>query len=171
MTGSTENSLYDEYASSEEGARELAAVDLANQVSTLIRQAADASPIDQRTLAVKLGVTEGRVSQVINGDGNLRVAAVAKYLRALGYVTRLVVHPAMEGLPELPRKQSQRPKRNRLATKDKGPSKGHGERFPYLGLFEAEPLPSPLISEPGHTDEAEIQGSPQLYFELPAGSK
>jgi predicted XRE-type DNA-binding protein len=105
------SSPFEDYAATDEGARELAAVDLASQAARLIRQAIHYSPFDQRTLASTLGVTESRVSQVVNGDGNLRIAAIAKYMRALGYETQLLAHPLQEGLPELPQKPAGRPRR------------------------------------------------------------
>lgn len=85
------------------GAQGLAAANLAGQVVRLLEQALDASGIDQKALAEKLNVTQGRVSQVLNGDGNMRVAAVARYLRALGYETHLSATPVEPDRPDLPR--------------------------------------------------------------------
>ena len=102
MTGHPEKSLFDEYQETDEGAQQLAAADLASQVVNLINTALHASPLDQRALAAKLGVSEGRVSQVVNGDGNLRIAAAARYLRALGYNVTISAHPVEPDLPELP---------------------------------------------------------------------
>lgn len=169
MTESSESTLFEGYASTPEGARELAAVDLADQAATLIRQALEASPIDQRTLASMLGVTESRVSQVVNGDGNLRVAAIAKYLRALGYVTRLLAEPIEEGLPRLPRKPSTRPRRSIAPTT---PSAEQGiANLPYLRLFDANPLP-PMQGIGGSLDSGQLSvdegQAGGLFFELPA---
>jgi transcriptional regulator with XRE-family HTH domain len=69
----------------------------------LLEQALDASGLEQKALAEKLGVTQGRVSQVFNGDGNMRIAAVARYLRALGYDTRISATPVIPSRPGLPR--------------------------------------------------------------------
>jgi transcriptional regulator with XRE-family HTH domain len=96
-------SLIDEEEATDAGAQGLAAADLAGQVMRLLEQALDASGIEQKELAEKLGVTQGRVSQVFNGDGNMRIAAVARYLRALGYETRISATPVVPGRPGLPR--------------------------------------------------------------------
>jgi transcriptional regulator with XRE-family HTH domain len=96
-----EKSLAEEYDETEEGAQDLAAADLAAQAIDLISRALQASDLDQKALAAKLGVTEGRVSQVVNSDGNLRIAALARYLRALGYNASISAQSAEPDLPEL----------------------------------------------------------------------
>ncbi|CAN1559336.1 Cro/C1-type helix-turn-helix domain [Mycobacteriaceae bacterium] len=108
MTDKSIPTLIEEEEATEAGAQGLAAADLAAQVMRILEQALDASGIDQKTLAEKLGVTQGRVSQVLNGDGNLRVAAVARYLRALGYETHLSATPVDTGKPSLPRASRRR---------------------------------------------------------------
>lgn len=97
-------SLVEEEESTDAGAQGLAAADLAGQVMRLLEQALDASGLEQKDLAKKLGVTQGRVSQVFHGDGNMKIAAVARYLRALGYTTRISATPVVPGRPALPRK-------------------------------------------------------------------
>ncbi|MBF7732543.1 helix-turn-helix transcriptional regulator [Rhodococcus sp. (in: high G+C Gram-positive bacteria)] len=106
-----EHSLIEEYEATDAGSQGLAAADLAAQVVRLLSAAIEISPLDQRRLAEKIGVTEQRVSQVVNGDGNLRIAALARYLRALGYETAISATPVEEGLPRLPRKRSGRSRR------------------------------------------------------------
>ena len=108
MTDKSIPTLIEEEEATEAGAQGLAAADLAAQVMRILEQALDASGIDQKALAEKLGVTQGRVSQVLNGDGNLRVAAVARYLRALGYETHLSATPVAAGNPSLPRESRRR---------------------------------------------------------------
>ena len=100
MTDQPDPTLIDEEQATDSGAQGLAAADLAGQVMRLLHQALDVSDLDQKALAERLGVTQGRVSQVLNGDGNMRIAAVARYLRALGYETRL---SANTGDPRPPR--------------------------------------------------------------------
>jgi predicted XRE-type DNA-binding protein len=112
MTDQPDTTLIDEEQTTDAGAQGLAAADLAGQVMRLLHQALDASELDQKALAEKLGVTQGRVSQVFNGDGNMKVAAVARYLRALGYEIHLSATPVTAGLPALPlapRRRSVRP--------------------------------------------------------------
>lgn len=109
MTNRPDQTLIDEERATDDGAQGLAAANLAGQVMRLLQQALDASEMDQKALADKLGVTQGRVSQVINGDGNMKIAAVARYLRALGYETHLAASPVISGLPALPRESGRRP--------------------------------------------------------------
>ena len=45
--------------------------------------------LSQRELARRAGVTEGRVSQVLSGEENLRLATVARYLEVMGYTLNL----------------------------------------------------------------------------------
>ena len=111
MTDQPDPTLIDEEQATDSGAQGLAAADLAGQVMRLLHQALDVSDLDQKALAEKLGVTQGRVSQVFNGDGNMRIAAVARYLRALGYETRLSATPVAPGIPALPRESRRRPAR------------------------------------------------------------
>ena len=103
MTDKPIPTLIEQEEATETGAQGLAAADLAAQVIRILEQALDSSGFDQKALAEKLGVTQGRVSQVLHGDGNLRVAAVARYLRALGYETHLSATPVAPGNPALPR--------------------------------------------------------------------
>lgn len=109
MTDQSEPTLIAEEQDTDAGAQGLAAADLAGQVMRLLHQALDASDLDQKSLAEKLGVTQGRVSQVLGGDGNMKVAAVARYLRALGYDTRLSAIPVTPGLADLPRESRRGP--------------------------------------------------------------
>lgn len=108
---SFEQGLIGAYAATDEGAQGMAAADLAAQVVRLLDAAIGASPLDQRSLAKKIGVTEGRVSQVLNSDGNLRIAALARYMRALGYELELTAKPVDEGLPAIPAKVPTRARR------------------------------------------------------------
>jgi len=108
MTDQPNQTLIDDEQVTDPGAQGLAAADLAGQVMRLLHQALDASELDQKSLAEKLGVTQGRVSQVLNSDGNMKIAAVARYLRALGYETKLTASPVTPGLPALPRESRRR---------------------------------------------------------------
>lgn len=109
MTNRSDQTLIDEEQATDAGAQGLAAADLASQVMRLLQQALDASELDQKALAETLGVSQGRVSQVLNGDGNMKIAAVARYLRALGYQTQITASPVIAGLPALPRGPRRRP--------------------------------------------------------------
>ena len=50
--------------------------------------------INQELIAEYLGVTPGRVSQIINGEDDLRLSTLARYLRALGTYLGLSLYPA-----------------------------------------------------------------------------
>lgn len=83
---------------------EESAAELALEVSVMLRHAKEARPdIDQKALAKLLQVSEGRVSQVLNGDGNIHVATFAKYMRALGYKVGLTPVVEDESAPSLVR--------------------------------------------------------------------
>lgn len=82
-------SLYEKYAAMAEGARELAAAELADQVLDLINLAFHRSGKTNQELADALGVTKGRASQILNGDGNLRIASIAKVLDCLGFEAKI----------------------------------------------------------------------------------
>lgn len=103
MTEFTDKTLLEEYESSPQGAQGLAAADLSAQIIRILHEALHASGMEQKELAELIGVTEGRVSQILNGDGNIRAAALARYMRALGYELNIKATPVGEGLPELPR--------------------------------------------------------------------
>lgn len=79
-------------------ARELAAARLATGIVWALNEAVRARGWQAKQLAAALGVGESAVSQVLNGDGNLRVATIGRYGRALGYQARLVLEPTEPGL-------------------------------------------------------------------------
>ena len=97
-------------AQTPEGARELSAAEVMVRATTLLNRAFEQSGLTQRELAKTLGVTEGRVSQVLNGDGNVRLSTLARYLRATGYLTRIEADPATPDVPPLvpPRRKRSR---------------------------------------------------------------
>jgi len=85
MTSNDEKTMYDEYAGTTEGARELAAADFAIRVSELLGSAFRRSGLTNHEFAGMLNVSDGRASQILNSDGNLRVSTIAKSLHALGW--------------------------------------------------------------------------------------
>lgn len=164
MTENDNGSVYEQYAATSAGATDLAAAKISRQVSTLISQALASSPRGQRELASILGVSEARVSQVVNGDGNLRVGAVAKYMRALGYELRLIATAVEEGLPNLPKASTGRPRRRKREV----PSPSGVGQFQYLYTFEAEPVEeSDLKSVTGRVSSTEP--SKRIFFEAGSG--
>lgn len=79
-------------------ARELAAARLATGIVWALNEALRSRSWQAKQLADALGVGESAVSQVLNGDGNVRVATIGRYGRALGYQPRLVLEPVESGL-------------------------------------------------------------------------
>ena len=87
-------SLVDQRRSTTEGRLGMAAAKLALETARLLSLAFSArKDLDQKNLAEMIGVSEGRVSQVLNGDGNLHIATLAKYMNALGYEIELLAKP------------------------------------------------------------------------------
>lgn len=111
MTNDAYESEYARYAASSKGAIELAAAAATAEVSRLFQQVIGLSKRKQRDVADAIGVSESRVSQVLNGDGNVNVAALAKYARAYGYQVRFVLTPidaGVQALPEVGRRRARR---------------------------------------------------------------
>jgi len=94
--------------STSEGRREMAAARAEARIVSLLRKAFRLSGMRQQELAHQLGVSEGRVSQVLGGDSPLRITTVARYLRALGYDLAISANPADPGAPVLDRPRKPR---------------------------------------------------------------
>ncbi|WP_421740691.1 helix-turn-helix domain-containing protein [Cellulomonas sp.] len=109
MTASRRQSLVEERESTPEGRLAMAGARAAVSTVTLINRALDSSGLNQAELATVLEVTPGRVSQVVNGDGNLRVSTIARFLRAAGYRLKLTAEPADAGVAPLREPVSRRP--------------------------------------------------------------
>lgn len=101
--------LFDDLGSSPRGARELAASQLTNDALVQLQTALTATGTSQKQLAEKLGIGESRVSQVVNGDGNVKLTTFARYMRALGYSVTFDVKPAEVSVPELSRSRRKQP--------------------------------------------------------------
>ena len=94
MTELNRPSLYEERAATHEGKLGLAAAALASKVIGVLWAAKEQSGITSRQLAEFLKITDGRVSQVLNGDGNVHVATLARFLRAMGFQLEVRIVPA-----------------------------------------------------------------------------
>ena len=95
--------VFDDLGASPLGARELAASQLTNDALVLLQTALSSTGVTQKQLAEILGIGESRVSQVVNGDGNLKLTTFARYMRALGYAVTVNVTPVEHNIPELSR--------------------------------------------------------------------
>jgi transcriptional regulator with XRE-family HTH domain len=72
---------------------ELAAARLASTVGALMEQVGEATSAKYKDVAAAMGVTAGRVSQILSGDGNVRIATLARFLDACGYELELTARP------------------------------------------------------------------------------
>lgn len=102
-------SLFEDVGLSPHGSRELAASQLTNDALVLLQEALSQRGISQKQLAEILGIGESRVSQVVNGDGNVKLTTFARYMKALGYSVTIDVKPENNSVPELSRKRRQKP--------------------------------------------------------------
>lgn len=91
-----ESTLIEEFEAHPRGAQEMAAARLAHDVTDLLNRALSQTGLQQAEWAKIVGVTPGRVSQVL-ADGNLRVSSIAKYARALGFQPQLSFEPVEAG--------------------------------------------------------------------------
>ncbi|GAA0545503.1 hypothetical protein GCM10010172_28940 [Paractinoplanes ferrugineus] len=94
-------SFYEERASTPQGRLGLAAAAAAAGITRLLHAAKAASGLTSKEVAAELGVTEGRVSQVFSGDGNLHIATIARFVRAMGYELTIGAVPAEKNRPPL----------------------------------------------------------------------
>lgn len=84
-------SMYDEHASTSVGRAGLTAAHAAGEAQALIERAFASSHLTSREVAAALSISEGRVSQLKNGDGNVRISTLARLLSALGFRLELTM--------------------------------------------------------------------------------
>lgn len=72
---------------------ELAAARLASLVTGLLEKVETHSSVLHKDVAAAMGVTAGRVSQIMSSDGNLRIATLARLLDGFGYELSLTATP------------------------------------------------------------------------------
>lgn len=115
MTDETRVSAYALRASTQEGRLSLAAAKLALRVTDMLQAAKNQSGLNGRQLAARMDVSEGWISQILNSDGNLRVATIARFLAACGYELTLKTEHAdgrniQTGIRRQPKRQADRPR-------------------------------------------------------------
>jgi len=94
--------LHDELANDPFEVLELAAADVTMGAQGLLERAVmSRKDMTQRELAEALKVTEGRVSQVLGGEGISNLALLGRYMRALGYEIELTARPANGSVPQI----------------------------------------------------------------------
>ncbi len=97
-------------------ALEQSAARLAVDAVAMMNRARETAGVSQKELAARLGVGESRVSAILNGDGNVRMATLARVFRALGYRVRLDVQPVSPDAPVIPRRTRAVPRQRRAAS-------------------------------------------------------
>lgn len=86
-----------------EGQREVAVARVTLRAAQLLSRAQRVSGVSRKELAARLSLTEGRVSQVLNGDGNVRLSTLVRFLSGMGYRTVLDAVPLDPSTPTLER--------------------------------------------------------------------
>ncbi len=72
---------------------DLAAATLAHAVGSLMDQLVGASDLQKQEIAERMMVTPSRVSQLLSGDGNLRIATLARIADACGWDLSITATP------------------------------------------------------------------------------
>ena len=111
-------SMFARRQASRVGAAGLSAARFAMQVIRLFVAAKNESGLSAKEIASRLEITEGRVSQVMNGDGNVHVATLARFLHAMGYDLSLRAVPHSKGLK--PIEITSRRERRRIQEQNRG---------------------------------------------------
>jgi transcriptional regulator with XRE-family HTH domain len=107
-----EPSLYDLEMSTPQGHQGLSAARAAAEVVRILTDAKDQSKMSSGDLARTLNVSPGRVSQVLNGDGNVHVATLARFLDAMGFELLLDAKDDDEATLSSRRVHSRRPRKS-----------------------------------------------------------
>ena len=73
---------------------------LAGAVGSLVEQVVESSRLPRTDIAARMGVTLGRLSQIVNGDGNLRMSTLGRLLHAAGFAGSMTAR-AVDGSVEI----------------------------------------------------------------------
>ena len=88
--------LYDRLAATQGGSRLLAQARIRREVLRLLRQAQAASGLSIADIATATGDRRREVKRDFDGDGNVRLDVLARYLHAMGYELDLRLVPVGE---------------------------------------------------------------------------
>lgn len=80
---------YDDFGGAAEGGRALARAHLRYEALEAITIACKEAGLSRSELAERLGVTKSAVSQLLNGDRDMRLSKLADCLHAAGYLAEL----------------------------------------------------------------------------------
>lgn len=100
------NVFHDNQDESSSHRRELGAAVAINDTLGIINLAFAKSGISQSELATLLGVGPARISQILNGDGNIRVSTMGRLLAVLGFRANLELVPLEAPRPKRRRKKA-----------------------------------------------------------------
>lgn len=75
----------------------MAAASLSNAVGSLIDQMVELSGMAKKDVATGMGVTPARVSQILAGDGNVRMSTLGRIAHACGFALRLTAMDVESG--------------------------------------------------------------------------
>lgn len=78
-----EKSMYDECMETKEGRLGLAAADAAAKVMKILEDTKEYKGLANIDIAIAMGVSEQRIEEIFNGDGNLHIATLARLLDAM----------------------------------------------------------------------------------------
>lgn len=81
-------------SSTPEGRRALAAAKLRGDVLEMLHDALETAGVTRVALATKLGRGKAAVTNVLTGDGNLRVNTIAEYLDAMDMELHIAARPS-----------------------------------------------------------------------------
>lgn len=91
--GRREKPLVEELEEDPRTSGELAAARLASTVGALMEQVGEATSESVEDIAAVMSVSAERVTQILAGDGNVRIATLARFLHACGYELELTARP------------------------------------------------------------------------------
>ncbi|WP_105035158.1 helix-turn-helix domain-containing protein [Cryobacterium aureum] len=142
---------------------EEAAAELAMEMSEILIHAFRVrTDIDQKDLAERLGVSEGRVSQVLHGDGNVHVATIAKYLRALGYALQVIPRPVDQESPSLVRNSRRKMVAHIYKTTF---ADGTGVSDHYTSIVGASPVAKEALDRPRLVSSRSLSAVKRAYLD------
>jgi len=91
---------YERLVESEEGRRELCVEQTITNVTELLCQRLQASGMKRSQLANEMGVTAGRVTQLLDGEANLTLKTIALALAAFGHIMSVSSSPIIRSETE-----------------------------------------------------------------------
>lgn len=92
-------SLYDECMETPEGRLGLAAVNATAEIMKILEDTKEYKGFDNVAIAAAMGVSEQRIEEIFNGDGNLHIATLAQLLDAMD--TMLCFYTIDKGVIEM----------------------------------------------------------------------